>query len=152
MNAVEYAETTLGVHTAYTRAGELHDELVQRQLELETALKVKRVKVESLESKQYETTSELRAVHSDLSDTAFNREVKGWLFNDAKVRAARSDLAVVTSNVEYLEHRVRAVEFDLKIEIARMHELGGYFEYLAAAKNAQAITRTAVADTSPWHS
>lgn len=140
-NPVTYAETVLGVHEVFKYAEVLHDELVNRQLELEEAQKLKRQMADGVEQAEIALIIQKRGENSELSQTAFEKRIKEWMFQDKIVQQTRRHLSDSTSKVEYQEHLVRAVELKLKIQIARMNELGGYLQYLAAAKLA---TLTAV--------
>lgn len=133
-NPVTYAEVTLGVHTVYTKAGELHDVLIDKQLDLEEAHNARKGFTEALEVVEAAFIGTKRGENADMSQTAFEKQVKLWMVTDPGIQAARRHLSNATSNVLTCEHAVRAVELQLKIEIGRLHELGGYLQYLAAAK------------------
>jgi hypothetical protein len=49
----------------------------------------------------------------------------------------RGELLESIGDVEGLEYDRAMNETDIKIAVARLHELGGYFEYLAAIKRAE---------------
>lgn len=139
-NPVQYAEVTLGVHEVFKYAEVLHDELTQRQLELEEAQRKRRAAIDALEVVETGFITAARGKNPDMSQTAFEKAVKLWMVGDKSVQAARRSHSECTGKVEYHEHLVRAVELKLKIQIARMNELGGYLQYLAAAKLATLAT------------
>lgn len=139
-NPVTYAEVQLGVHEVFKYAEVLHDELVNCQLNLEEAQRNRRDETENLSVVEAAYIARMRGSNPDLSQTAFEKQIKLWMASSPDLVPVRRKLATAVDSVLFCEHSLRAVEMKLKIQIARMNELGGYLQYLAAAKIATLTT------------
>ena len=82
-----------------------------------------------------------RGKHSDLSATAMKEHLKIVVFKDAAWRKLRDEIRELADQIDGAEMDRKIKERDIEIACARMHELGGYLNYLAAAKNASLATR-----------
>lgn len=132
-----YAEETLGVHTVYTEAIALRENFARLQNELLKRRSDRRMAEDVNASREMDLTIEHRGRHPEMSEAAFGRHMKVVLHQDAQIQAGRDTLSGVEINIDRLQTDLRLVEIDLKVSVARLEELGGYFVYLAALKNAE---------------
>jgi len=131
---LDYAESQLGVHSVY-------DEVLAKRKELDdclTALSEKRDQRRDIETKietrQTELTSDEYGKHPDMTVSGMDRHLKLAFSEDADLIDLRKQIKEITNEVEGLEYDRSITETDIKIGIARLHELGGYLQYLAAIK------------------
>jgi hypothetical protein len=132
--ALEYAEDQLGVHRVFDITTELAVELDTKLGELDKAQDAKRLLADEYADREVELISEMRGVHSSMSDTRFKSEFKRWEWTDEKLREIRSRQATVLADIQGLEYDLEVVRTRIKVGTARMVELGGYLQYLAAVK------------------
>jgi len=132
--ALQYAEIKLGVHEIFEDTVELTGELDTLLGELDKAQDAKRLLVEEYADREVELISEMRGVHPNMSDTRFKSEFKGWERTDKKLREVREKQATVQATIQGLEYDRTVIEVRIKVGTARMVELGGYLQYLAAIK------------------
>lgn len=78
-----------------------------------------------------------RGENASMSQTAFDKFVKGEVHSDAELRKLRGQLADLAYEMDCLEAEIRRCQNLLDTTTGRMHELGGYLHYLAALKNAE---------------
>lgn len=83
----------------------------------------------------------VRADNPDLGPTAFERLVKQAQASDDILVALGQDLRDRQADAGEAEAEIRANEVSLKVDTARMNQLGGYFSYLAASKEALTAER-----------
>ena len=76
---------------------------------------------------------ELRASKPDLSQAAFERELKAALHQYVPRQQIRSRLADINQGIFELEARITSLQHAIRIKTARMEELNGYLIYLARA-------------------
>lgn len=139
-NAVVYAERDLGVHTVYERCQDLKCQLAFMIEEIVGLRHSKRESEALLADLEFELMSQQAAEHSDLSQAAFDRHMKMFLSKDETMRELRKSIREKQRAVDESEGRKSVLEADIRIECARMSELGGYLQYLAAVKMAQSST------------
>lgn len=137
--ALEYAERNLGVHKVYeeaqvaaARLAELRESVVTMRADRA------RAEQEYLDA-EYDFVTTARADLQEMSQTAFDKHIKIAVHNHPKLRPLRADLAQRSTNLELQEAAVSRGRVDVEIAVARMSELGGYFAYLAAIKNAETV-------------
>lgn len=136
VNAVQYAEDTLGVHAVYERCQKLKEELLTRTSEIASLRQQKREN-EALQSDlEFELMSAQAAEHSELSQAAFERHMKMFLSKDKTMREIRRVVRETQARIDESDGIKSVLEADIRIECARMSELGGYLQYLAVAKMA----------------
>lgn len=151
--ALDYAET-LGLNTAYEQAKSSRD-LLDETL---TSLAEMRDKKRALEAKK--TDREMDVVidetgkHQDLSQAALDRHLKVVFHKDSVLADIRGQYQQVTSDIEGLEYDVDLYNADIKIAVSRLHELGGYFQFMAVIKQAAYARKASKAnlddDKDPW--
>lgn len=135
VKALRYAEVELGVHSVHGNALEARERLDTVLTELSAARDKKREVEYILQDRELLLAGEERSKHSDMSAAAMDKHMKVVLTNDDEVRQLREQHIKIVGDIEGLEYDKTMAETDIKIAVARMHELGGYFEYLAAIKN-----------------
>lgn len=136
---IAYAEDTLGVHAVHTDAESVAKEIEGVLLNVNAHRNAVRRHDERIEVREYEIAVEVKSESTDskLSMAALERAVKDRLMNDdvwVQAKAARTEDAEALSR---LEVELRALELRHRTLVARLQELGGYFQYLAACKNAR---------------
>jgi hypothetical protein len=133
--ALAYAETQLGVHTVFQSAEQARVSLDNVYTELSKAGDSKRDLHDRIADQEMLIASDERGKHPDMSAAAMDKHLKVAFSKNYDHRELRDQLRKATGDVEGLEYDARILEYDLKIAIARMTELGGYLNYLAAVKN-----------------
>lgn len=78
-----------------------------------------------------------RGENSSMSQTAFDKFIKGEIHLDSNLRRMRAELADLNYQMDTIEAEIRRAQNLLDATTGRMHELGGYLHYLAALKNAE---------------
>ncbi len=135
--ALDYAERTLGVHQVYTDVQATAARLAETREKLATMRHEKAVAEDAYLTAEYNFVAETRTQMSELSQTAFDKAIKAAVHNEPGLRAVRAELAQRSTNIELTEASIARMRVDVEIGISRMTELGGYFAYLAAIKNAE---------------
>lgn len=138
IKALEYAEQNLGVHEVYGEAKAARDTL-QNVIDNLIGARFKKREWESvLADREMELVIEERGKHPEFSATAMDAHMKRIKHTDEKCKNLRIEIAGHTNAIDALEHSKTMAEYDIKIAVARLQELGGYLEYLAAVKQHQA--------------
>lgn len=143
VKALRYAEENLGVHSVYEGAIEARDRLDGILTDLAGLRDKKRDLEYRLQDLELEVASDERGKHADMSQAAMDKHLKVVLHNNTDVRELREQLSKTVSDIEGLEFDRSIAETDIKIAVSRLHELGGYLEYLAAIKNQAGNAREA---------
>jgi hypothetical protein len=141
VKALKYAEVDLGVHAVYTEClgkRELLDETLNL---LGTARDTKRSIEAQLQDIEMETIIEERGKHPEMSQAQMDKHIKASMYSNPQARILREDHAKLINDIDGLEMDKTMSETDIRIAVARLTELGGYFQYLAAVKQA-AFTNT----------
>jgi hypothetical protein len=133
--ALAYAES-LGVHSVYEQVLAKRAELDQCLTEIATLRDKKRDDESLLVDREMELLSDERGKHADMSQAGMDRHLKVVYWSDERHRELRSQVAQVVSDLDGLQFDRDMLETDIKIATARLVELGGYFQYLAAIKSA----------------
>lgn len=132
--AIKYAED-MGVHQVFEEVVEQLESLDSLYGDLDKAQDRRRQLEEDYADREVELVGEMRGVHPNMSDTRFKSELKGWERTDKKLREIRVQLNTVRSEIQGLEYDVDLGKLRARVGAARLDELGGYFNYLAAVKN-----------------
>lgn len=138
-NPVEYAEELLEVNKVW--------EETERLLEgFDVAIQGLRITRQQLHSAQFrlaelelDILGDERGKHIDLSVAAFDRHLKEAYHKHSAHKELRGEIAGHQRELIERETIKAQAEAHLRGNTARMTELGGYFNYLAAAKQAQSI-------------
>jgi len=135
-NAVTYAED-LGVHTTYERCQSLREGLAT-QLEVSSQKRKAKRELESMISDlEFELLSVEMDANANMSQAALDRHMKRVFAKDSTHQQLRKQLREVSAEFDESDAARSLIEADIRIETARLVELGGYFQYLGAAKMAQ---------------
>jgi hypothetical protein len=143
--ALAYAES-LGVHSVHTELLAKRGELDQCLTEIATLRDKKRDDENLLLDREMELLAEERGKHPDHSQAAMDRHLKVVHWSDERCRELRGALAQVSSDLDGLQFDRDMLETDIKIGVARLQELGGYFQYLASIKQAETARMTSEAE------
>jgi hypothetical protein len=134
--ALDYAEGTLGVHSVFEETVTEKDKLDKLLTDLSEARDRRRDIELKVSDREMEVTSEERSKHPDMPVTRWDKHIKESFRDDDELRALREQRFNVDSEIEGLDFDRQIAETTIKIGIARMTELGGYLNYLAAVKQA----------------
>lgn len=134
--AMNYAEQNLGVHTVYSDARKLSEQLrLDNNAVTEWADQRRRIN-EALADREHVLVNQTRGKHPDDSVAAFDRRMKEVLQEDADMRRLRGEAMDAHMKHERAELQVRETEFQIRIATARMEELGGLLQFYGATKAA----------------
>lgn len=149
VKALRYAEDTLGVHTTHAAAIESRDKLDSLHNDLLQCKNKRRFLESYLQDREMELLEEQRGANPDMSQAAFERHMKVVLSNDGDVRETRDELATLAGEIDDLQYKIEIIHLDIKIAVARLQELGGYFEFLAVIKQANNANKS-TENKGPW--
>lgn len=107
-----------------------------------------------LNDKEMEVSADEWSKHPDMSAARMEKHVKVAYSNDDEIRGYREELAKVSGDIDGLEFDKDIFETDIRIVVARLQELGGYLQYLAAIKQAEVANLASEAlrreEGNPW--
>lgn len=135
--ALDYAENKLGVHLVYDEARTAHKALDEVYTALSNAGDNKRDLLDRVHDQEQVIASDERGKHPDMSAAGMEKHLKMAFAADGDLKSLRDQLRKVLNDIDGLEYDAKSLENGIKIAVARMTELGGYFQYLAAVKNAK---------------
>jgi hypothetical protein len=145
--AVGYAHK-LGFQTAYDEAVTAESIIAEAHGEVLKANRNKRELADGILDRQADLAVEERGRLSELSATAFDAHMKVAIRNDGRLIELRAELSNASYQGEKAEQRAREAELTIRNRTARMMELGGYFQYLAATALLQANNTTSQENSS----
>lgn len=148
--ALDYAEKTLGVHSAYQSAIAARDRLDTILTDLSAARDRKRDIELRLTDAEMEVANDEWAKHPDMAVTRMEKHLKTALSNNDTVREFREQHARAVGDIDGLECDKLISETDIKIAVARLQELGGYFHYLAVIKQQAAKPEKPIESKGLW--
>jgi hypothetical protein len=135
--AIDYAQIQLGVHTVFDEANTLDALLNDHLTALDKAQDERRNLDLAIEDREMDLLIEERGKHADMSEAAMDRHLRMVRHGDADLKklklqrnAKAGECSGIELDIEYTKSRLRTMT-------ARMTELGGYFQYLAACKLAE---------------
>jgi hypothetical protein len=138
-NPVAYAEDTLGVNTVWTACQDASEGLIT----VVTELAAVRNEIRDIEAKvsyrEMEVTESEWAKHPDMPVTRMDKHVKAAFLKDVDLQEFQAQLRSLRGKAERLDGMKIEGETIVRVTTARMIELGGYLQYLAAAKQAQRV-------------
>lgn len=137
LKALQYAEEKLGVNSVYETALSKREELDEVLSEISELRDKKRLLAMSLEDKEMAVAADEYGKHPDMAVTRMEKHIKVAFSNDGEIRSMREELAKVSGDIEGREFDRDMLETDIKIAVARLHELGGYLQYLAVIKSSR---------------
>jgi hypothetical protein len=136
LKGIKYAEEQLGVHQTHSAALIARENLMAALERLSTLRDKKRALENQLTEQEMVIASDEWGKHHDMSAARMETHLKIAKSKDPILQQLREDLRTINFDIESAEN-VRVIsEADIKIAVGRLHELGGYLEYLAAIKNA----------------
>lgn len=139
--ALAYAEVTLGVHLCYDAAVLAHSQLDEVVTDLDKAHDQRRTITEQVADREADLLIAERGKHSDMSATALDQHMKTVKRKDTMLTELRNQLNIVQGSINGLEYDSDMLKLRIKIEVARMEELGGYLQYLSAIKQAENLKK-----------
>lgn len=139
--ALQYAEQVLGVHSSYERSLNAQHELDEITTELDKARDRKRELTDQVSEHEMDLLIAERGKHADMSQAGMDRHIAIVKSKDTMLQELRKQLTGVAAQVDGLELDLSVQQSIIKIETARMTELSGYFNYLAAVKEAETLTK-----------
>lgn len=135
--ALAYAEDSLGVHRIWVEAESVTvrlQELYRMRAGFEAETRTLNLQVEKRKNQILVDTS---LANPEAGPTAMDRLVKLANAQDENLDRLHELLAEAMGRRDSIEAEIRGAETNHKAYLARMKELGGYFEYLATIKAAQ---------------
>lgn len=135
--AVYYAEHELGVHRVETETKEARARLEGIQRELASVRDQKRRLEAALSSVELDVLTEERGKHPSQSATWLKDHLKMELRKRPAWLETQEAMLKVTHRIDSLEMDRSLATRDIEIGTGRMHELAGYFHYLAAVRMAE---------------
>ncbi len=142
LKALQYAENTLGVNSTYENLLGFRKKLDDALTELATLRDQKRDAEQAASDRELELVSEEHGRHPEMSVAAMERHLKLELPKDDELRDRRVGVSTTVSMIEGVEFDIRVIETDIRIAVARLTELGGYLNYLAAIKQTELAINT----------
>lgn len=146
--SIEYAEQKLGVHSQNNEAREylaLLDSVIALLIE---ARSTRRGIEDQLADLEIDIQVDETSRHPSTSATALKEHLKVAIRKHEGHANLRSSLLAAQNQVDRLELDRSRIENHLKVSVARLAELGGYLQYLAAIKLA-AVGTTSATPTTP---
>ena len=134
---LKYAEETLRVHAVYHEAQQLANEITLERGKLTKVRHQKVIAEEAYTDAELVFVADMRADNPDLSQTAFDKFIRGKIHQNPNLRKLRGELANLAHRMDEIEVDIRHLQNKLEIATARMGELGGYLHYLAELKRAE---------------
>lgn len=146
--ALDYAES-LGLNSVYEAALEARRLIESRSAMLVDVRDKKRRNEEERINTEMEISERERAANPDLSMAAFERHLKVVFATDTTLRTIRDNLISLSGIIDQMEHEIDLLNTDIKIAVARLHELGGYFQFMAVIKSTSEAKKSRQ-DGNPW--
>lgn len=145
-----YAEDKLSVHKVYEDVLAKRNELDSLLGELSEARDRKRDLEARRTDREVLIASEEWSKHPDMAVSRMEKHVKQAYANDDEVRDYREQLIKLTGDIEGFEFDRDILETDIRIACARLQELGGYLNFLAAIKTEAGKASEARDEGNPW--
>jgi hypothetical protein len=142
-----YAEQELGVHSVYAAVLVKRNELDECLTRLSDKRDERRLVESLIDERHTEITSDEFGKHPEMTVSGMDRHLKLAFGLDKDLKDLRTRLREVTNEIEGTEYDRSIIDADIKIGLARLQELGGYLQYLAAIKAAKSSSRQAVDTT-----
>ncbi len=152
LKALRYAEDNLGVNLIFEDAVNRKEKMDDVLTELSTLRDKKRDLQSRLNDKEMEVAADEWGKHPDMAAARMEKHVKIAYSNDGEIRGYREELNQISGQIEGLEYDKEILDTEIKIAVARMHELGGYLQYLAVIKEASIAREAKQTSTegNPW--
>lgn len=142
MSAVEYAEQTLKVHALWDEAQKAQADLDNLASELDKAQDQKRALAEKILDRETELLEEEQGKHEKQSATWLKEHMVVQKRKDPVLKDLREKHFAEASTLSGLEYDWDVKKTQCRLLEARLLQMGGYLNFLAAAKQAENITKT----------
>lgn len=146
LKALEYAEFQLGVHAVYESALKAREELDGVLTEIDSIRDRKRSVEREISDLEMDILFEERSKHPEMSAAAMDKHLRLAYHQNGQLKALRENHVKTVGELDGREIDKSVLEADIRIATARMIELGGYLQYLAAVKLS---TTTPATPTTP---
>jgi len=139
--AISYAEDKLGVHRTWIEAEQLTSQLAdlyrtQANFETETRNLDADIERKRQDILVYESLN-----NPEMRPTEFERHIKlAYAHSQELVDLNRLRLDAMARR-DAINAQVKSVEYNHRAHVARLNELGGYFKYLSAVKEASTVAQ-----------
>jgi hypothetical protein len=133
--ALDYAETQLGVTRVYEEALDKRNEFDELMTALGEARDKKRIVEGKIQDREFEVMGDERSAHPEMSAAAMDKHLKLAYHKDSFLQLLREEHTAVVNELDGLELDRAVLDVDIRIAVARLTELGGYLNFLAAIKN-----------------
>jgi hypothetical protein len=101
--------------------------------------------------REMEVLQEETTAHPDHSIAAMERHLKLRYHQDPILAGIRLRLVRIADDLDGLELDKQVAEVDIKIAVARLSELGGFFQFIAVIKQADEARKASEANSDdPW--
>lgn len=140
-NPIAYAEDVLGSNEILAKTIEAREKLDEALTLLSESRDARRFLEHKIEDREMYILIAERSKHPEMSATAMKDHMKVALHGDRDWLNMRSEMRDLNDKIDGVEMDRSILTRDIEIGCARMNELGGYFNYLAAVKNAS-VART----------
>lgn len=141
-NPVAYAEDILGVNSILEQTMKARDELDKVLGVLDGLHDEKRSVEQKIESREMDIAIDERGKHSDMSQAQMEKHLKMVFHKDPELKKLKERLLEIQNSLSGADMDRKLQERTIEIGCARMNQLGGYLNYLAAAKNASIATQS----------
>ena len=151
VKSIRYAES-LGLDTVYNEALTARNALEASQKHL-LELRSRRRQLEDYKAdREMEVAEAERAANPTMSQAQMDKHLKVAYSNDGDIRETRDELSTLAGEIDFVEYEIERIHQDIKIAVARLNELGGYFQFMAVVKQAsEARKARASRETgNPW--
>lgn len=139
--ALAYAES-LGYQAVYTQAIEAHRELDKLFVDLDKAQDERRMFVDRIADREVDILIHEQGLHPEWSANRMEQHMKVAKRQDPALGSLRKEAGRNQAWLSGLEIDKEVLSHTIRIREARMIELGGVFNYLAAVKQAETSTKT----------
>lgn len=147
-NPVQYAEDALGVHQVYETAMALQSQFQDLTDTLNNLRNIKRDQEMDLQVTEADVTLQVMNDTMGESLAARERAIKTALAESDDVQNKKQQVRVTTDLIAENESNRAAIKLRVESLNARMIQLGGYLQYLAAAKLASTTRRDPSAESA----
>jgi chromosome segregation ATPase len=132
--ALEYARNELRVDDVYKESRTILTQYDECLTALSEARDKKRDLDDAIDARKMEIIGDERAKHADMSEAAMDRHLRQVYRVDTRLIELKEQQRQAAGDVDGCEMDKLVHEQELKTLQARMTELGGYLNYLAAAR------------------
>jgi hypothetical protein len=148
--AIAYCES-LGLNTAYHEAVKARNE-IDAQHKILLGHRAERRRLEQFKADvEMEVMEDERTKHTDMSQAQMDKHLRVAFSNNGDIRETRDSLATLAGEIDFVEFEIERLHQDIKIAVARLHELGGYFQFMAVVKQADEARKAREAkEKDPW--